>query len=636
MTSVVPAYNPILKLNPSKRTTWSIFVSSSKQPRVSKPVGAAVESPRFRLILICILAGLIGILAGIVAELLDHLIGLVTNLSFFGRVSTELVSPVPNNLGVLVILVPTIGGLIIGLMARYGSELVRGHGIPEAMEAVLLKRSRIPPKVALLKPLSAAVSIGSGQPFGAEGPIIQTGAALGSVIGQSLRMTTAERKVLLACGSAAGMAAIFGTPIAGVIFAIELLLFEFRARSFIPLVIATSIAAEIHILLFSAEPVFSVSATNFGNPTNLVFYLGLGVLSGLTAMMLTRLLYIVEDVFHRLPVNTYLWPALGGLFVGIVGYIVPLLTDPRINVFGPGYGVIEGILAGKFLLGFLIVMLLAKSVVWLVALGSGTSGGVLAPLFMIGAAVGGIFGLVVKQLVPGMDAAPTAFALVGMAAVFGSATRATFAAILFAFEMTQNYQSILPVMFACAVADAVVNRLTQTSILTEQLRRQGVRVHHEYQADSLDLVMVGAVMVKDVVTVSQTMLVHELIDRINQHDPRLTRHQALVVVDETGGLRGIVTRGDLLTAMSEGHTDWTVLDAGNDEVIVAYPDDTVRDALARMLHNDIGRLPVVDLDDPKKLVGYLSRVSVMEAHFKTHREENEIEPGWFVRRVNRK
>ncbi|MEO8610885.1 MAG: chloride channel protein [Chloroflexota bacterium] len=603
---------------------------SSNHYRAARRVSPALEQPRYRLILICILAAVIGVLAGIVAEVLDQLIGLVTNLAFFQRISTELVSPIPNNLGPLVIIIPAIGGLIIGLMARYGTEMVRGHGIPEAMEAVLLKRSRIPPKVALLKPLSAAVSIGSGQPFGAEGPIIQTGAAMGSIIGQALRMTTAERKVLLACGSAAGLAAIFGTPIAAVIFAIELLLFEFRARSFIPLVIASSIAAEVHILLFSAKPAFAVGETNFGSPVNLIFYLVLGILAGLTAMLLTRLLYVVEDGFHRLRVNTYLWPALGGLFVGVVGYLVPLLTDPRINVFGPGYGVIEAVLAGKYLLGFLVVLLLAKSAVWLVALGSGTSGGVLAPVFMIGAALGGIFGLVVKQLVPGMDAAPTAFALVGMAAVFGSATRATFASILFAFEMTQNYQSILPVMFACAVADMVVNRLTQTSILTEQLRRQGVRVQHEYQADMLDMVTVESVMVKDAVTVPQTMLVRNLIEKINQHDARLTRHQALLIVDESDALKGIVTRGDLLAALNGGHTDWTVLEAGNDDVVVAYSDDTVRDALAQMLQNEIGRLPVVDPDEPSKVVGYLSRASVMEAHFKTHREENEREPGWWV------
>ncbi len=597
---------------------------------LAKPAPFFLETPRFRLITICIFAAIIGILAGIVAEILDQLIGLVTNLAFFQRISTELVSPLGNHLGPLVIFVPAIGGLIIGLMAKYGTELVRGHGIPEAMEAVLLKRSRISPKVAILKPLSAAVSIGSGQPFGAEGPIIQTGAAIGSVLGQLTRMTTAERKVLLACGSAAGLAAIFGTPIAAVIFAIELLLFEFRGRSFIPLVIAATLAAEVHKSLFGAGPAFSVGIVEFGSPVNLVFFLLLGILSGLTAMLLTRLLYRIEDRFHHSKINTYLWPALGGLFVGIVGYLVPLLTDPRVNLFGPGYGLITNILAGKYLFGFLLVVFLAKSAVWLVALGSGTSGGVLAPVFMIGAALGGMFGLVVKQIFPGMDAAPAAFALVGMAAVFGSSTRATFASILFAFEMTQNYQVILPVMFACAIADVVVSRMTQTSILTEQLRRKGVRIHHEYQADALDMVTVEAVMVKDVVTVRENMTVAEVIGRINVHDPRLTRHQALVIIDEANCLKGIITRGDLLKAINAGHTEWTVLEAGSEEVVVTYPDMSVREALNLMLRHNIGRLPVVDSREPGHVVGYLSRAGVMSAHYKHIQEEHEMEAGWVL------
>jgi H+/Cl- antiporter ClcA/CBS domain-containing protein len=592
------------------------------------------SEPGYRLVLMSVLAAVIGILAGIVAEILDRLIGLVTNLAFFQRLSTELVSPVGNHLGPLVILIPAIGGLIIGLMARYGTELVRGHGIPEAMEAVLLRRSKIPPKVAILKPLSAAVSIGSGQPFGAEGPIIQTGAALGSIIGQALHTTSSERKVLLACGSAAGLAAIFGTPIAGVIFAIELLLFEFRGRSFIPLVIASTLAAEVHANLFGPGPAFKVASVNLGSPTNLIFFLILGVLSGLCALALTKLLYIIEDGFHHLRVNTYLWPALGGLFVGVVGYLVPLLAgDQRLNVFGPGYGEINAVLAGEYAIGFLVVLLLAKGSVWLVALGSGTSGGVLAPVFLIGAALGGAFGLLVKALFPAMDAAPTAFALVGMAAVFGSATRATFASILFAFEMTQNYQVILPVMFACAIAEVVVSRLSETSILTEQLRRSGLRVRHEYQADMLDMTPVSAVMVKDVVTVPQTMTVAELVDRINQHDPRLTRHQALVIQDDQNKLAGIVTRGDLLKAINAGHPEWTVLDAGCNDVVTAQPDDSVREALTQMLQRDIGRMPVVD--EGGDLVGYLSRASIMAAHMEQLRQEHEVDTGWMPALIGR-
>lgn len=345
-------------------------------------------SSNFRLIRVSVLAAVIGVLAGVAAELLHQLIGIVTNAAFYQRYSIEIVSPLDSPLGAFIIFIPAIGGLIVGLMARYVTPLVRGHGIPEAMEAVLRRNSRIPPKVAILKPISAAVSIGSGQPFGAEGPIIQTGAAIGSLLGQALHTTPAERKILLACGSAAGLAATFGTPIAAVIFAIELLLFEFRARSFIPLAIASTIATGIHMALLGKGPTFAVGTTDFGSPINLVLFLALGVLCGGAASLLTILLYRVEDAFHRLKVNTYLWPALGGLFVGVVGYLLPRVTYPGVDVFGPGYEVIGHILTGQYALNFMIVLMISKALVWLVSLGSGTSGGVLAPVFMIGAALG--------------------------------------------------------------------------------------------------------------------------------------------------------------------------------------------------------------------------------------------------------
>src|SRR5579859_6238925 len=593
----------------------------------SRHVASAVSYTNYRLLRISILAAVIGVLAGIAAEILDRLIGLVTNIAFYRRLSTELVPIGGNTVGAWVIVIPAIGGLIIGFMARYGSELVRGHGIPEAMEAVLMKRSRIPPKVAILKPLSAAISIGSGQPFGAEGPIIQTGAAIGSILGQALQTTAVERKVLLACGSAAGLAAIFGTPIAAVIFAIELLLFEFRGRSFIPLVIASTIATEVHIVLFGPGPVFTVGVTNFGSPLILVFFLILGVMCGLGAMLLTRGLYVIEDLFDHSRINTYLWPALGGLFVGVVGYFVPRLTYPGVDVFGPGYSVIGSILAGQYALGFLVVLLLTKTAVWLVSLGSGTSGGVLAPVFMIGAAIGGIFGLMLKAAFPELGFDPTAFAIAGMAAVFGSATRATFASIVFAFEMTQSYQSILPVMFACVIADVLVSHLTQTSILTEQLRRSGVLVKHEYEADILDMVPVSSVMLPPL-TIPHTMTVADLIERINQHDPHYTAHQALLLTDEQEHLCGIVTRGDLIKAMNAGHPEWTALQAGTATLVVAYPGESVRDALARMAQADVGRLPIISQDDPAHVLGYLGRAQVFEGYKRRLQEERELEGGW--------
>lgn len=591
------------------------------------------RAPRFRLIRISLLAVVIGILAGIAAELLDQLIGLVTNVAFYQHISTELISPLGSQSPLLLIFVPALGGLIIGAMAKYGTPLVRGHGIPEAMEAVLEKQSRISPRVALLKPLSAAVSIGSGQPFGAEGPIIQTGGAIGSLLGQMFQTTAAERKVLLACGAAAGLTAIFGTPIAAMIFAVEILLFEFRARSFIPLAIANVVAAEMHITFISGQPVFAVGAINFGTPPELILFLGFGIIAGLVATAITRSLYWIEDLFHRSRINTYMWPALGGLFVGVVGYLVPTLITPGVDIYGPGYRLIDGILHGNYVLSFLIVLFLAKAAVWLVSVGSGTSGGTLAPIFMIGAALGGIYGLVLQAIFPGLNAAPVAFAMAGMAALFGGTTRATFASVIFAFEMTHSYESILPVLFATVVTDAVVNRLTQTSLLTEQLRRAGILISHEYEADALATVPVSAVMTADPVLVSCEATVHEVMQRIDASEPAMIRHQAMLIVNTENRLQGIVTRGDLLKALRDGWTQQTVLEAGSADVTVSYPDESVREALTRMLQRDVGRLPVVARDDPKRIVGYLSRGNVMSAHLKRLSEESDVQAGWLQDRI---
>ncbi len=592
-----------------------------------------VHQRQFGLIRISIMAVIVGILAGFAAVILDAMIGLVTNLSFYGRIETEIVSPLGSSSPLLLIFVPAIGGLIIGVMAKWGTPLVRGHGIPEAMEAVLTKKSRISPRVAILKPLSAAFSIGSGQPFGAEGPIIQTAGAIGSLLGQAVQTTTAERKVLLAAGAAAGLSAIFGTPIAAMIFAIEILLFEFRARSFIPLAIASVVAAEMHRILINDQPVFAVGAINFGTPLELILFLGLGLIAGVVSAFITRGLYWVEDWFHHSRINTYLWPAIGGLFVGVVGYLVPTFIVPGVDVYGPGYKIIGGILQGNYVLNFLIVLFLAKGAVWLVSVGSGTSGGTLAPIFMIGAALGGIYGLILQAIFPSMNAAPIAFAMAGMAAVFGGTTRATFASIIFAFEMTHSYDSVLPVMFATVVTSAVAARLMETSVLTEQLRRAGVLVSHDYEADVLATTPVSAVMTDDPVLVPQDMTVRSLMEKITSGDPAYTRHQAMLIVDADNCLRGIVTRGDLLKALHNEGTDKTVLQAGTSKVSVAYADDSVRDALNRMLQSNIGRLPVVARENSSKIVGYLSRGDVMSAHLNQLHEENDVDIGWLQSRV---
>ncbi|MEP7285769.1 MAG: chloride channel protein [Chloroflexota bacterium] len=580
-------------------------------------------SANFRLLLISILASIIGIIAGFVAYFLYHLIAFFTNLFFFQRFSLELPNLQLNQLGPWVILVTVVGGLIVGIMAKYGSPKIKGHGIPEAMEAVLVNRSRISPRVALLKPLSAAIAIGTGGPFGAEGPIIQTGGAIGSIFGQILRTTAAERKVLLACGAAAGMAATFSTPIAAVILAIELLLFEFKSRSFIPLVIASTLATSVHFVVMGRGPMVEVGPMDFGVPSGLPFYLILGLLCGLAAVFFSKALYWVEDQFERLPIDPMWWPAIGGIVLGVLGFFVP-------RILGVGYDTITDILNNRLTLTVLLVIMLCKSLALLATLGSGTSGGLLAPMFMASAAMGASFALLVNAIIPDANLAPGAYALVAMAAVFGAASRATFTFIIFAFEITRDYNAILPLMLVCVLATGIAMFFMRESIMTEKLARRGLYVRQEYETDILQQVTVGEVMNTNTPTVLSTMHLNDLADRISQGDPLLTQRQALPIVDEQDRLVGIITRGDVLRGLADDSIQ-TVIDAGSDNLVVTYPDESLHEAITKMLRNDIGRLPVVNRSDPQHLVGYLGRSGVIAARRRRFEEEQIREPGWWNR-----
>src|ERR1700733_163085 len=428
-------------------------------PEIAQP-GHPAPVSGYRMGLISLLAAAVGIIAGLIAYALYDLIGLFTNLAYYHIWSFHFRSPENTTLGPWIIVIPVAGGLIIGVMAKYGSDKIKGHGIPEAMEAVLLSRSRIESKVAILKPLSAAIAIGTGGPFGAEGPIIQTGGAFGSLVGQLISTTASERKVLLACGAGAGMAATFNTPVAGVILAIELLLFEFRARSFIPLVIACTLATSVRGVLFGQHSMFSMGEPDFDAPRGRPFYLLLGVICGIAAIGFTKLLYWVEDHFDRLPIDDLWHPAIGALGLGIIGFFVP-------RVLGVGYDTISDILNNNLALRLLLVIAVFKALALVISLGSGTSGGLLAPMFMSSAALGGIFAIVVNMIFPSAHLSPGAFALVAMAAVFGSASRATFAFIVFAFEITRDYNAILPLMLACVIADMIAIHYLPSSIMTK-------------------------------------------------------------------------------------------------------------------------------------------------------------------------
>ncbi len=425
-----------------------------------------------RVLLVSAISVGIALAAGLVARILTKLIGLITNLAFYGRASTSFASPAGNHLGLLVIGVPVIGGLVVGVMARYGSKAIRGHGIPEAMEQILFNESRIPARITFLKPLSAAIAIGTGGPFGAEGPIIATGGALGSLVGQVLKVTADERKTLLCAGAAAGMAATFGSPVSAVLLAIELLLFEYRPRSIIPVALASATATGMRGAFAGFDPVFTMPNIVPPAPAALAAYILLGAVVGVASVGVTRAVYWVEDGFERLPIHWMWWPAIGAVAVGVVGYFVP-------RTMGVGYDNIDEIIGGHVLGTTLAVLCTLKFVSWSIALGSGTSGGTLAPLFTMGGALGALLGEAVSWGLPSLGIDPRIAALVGMAAMFAGASHATLASVVFAFETTRQPMSLLPLLGGCTAAYLISCLFMRTSIMTEKIARRGIHIKTE-------------------------------------------------------------------------------------------------------------------------------------------------------------
>jgi H+/Cl- antiporter ClcA len=569
-----------------------------------------------------LLAAAIGVVVAIVALGLLDLIGLLTNLLYSGRISTRIARPDTGPLGVVSILVPVLGGLVVGLMARFGSERIRGHGIPEAMETILLRGSRMEPRLAVLKPLSSAISIGSGGPFGAEGPIIVTGGAVGSIAGQLLHLTAAERRALLVAGAAGGMTAVFGTPLAAVLLAVELLLFEWRPRSAIPVAAAAATAEVVRELLAShgllaATPLFAMPhAAGALSASVDAGALAVGLACGALAWLMTRCVYAAEDLFTRLPLHWSWWPALGGLVVGVGG-----LVDPR--VLGVGYDTIRDELTAKLAIGALVLLLVCKLAVWAVALGSNTSGGILAPLLMLGAAVGAIMGHVLP------DAPAGTYALVGLAAALAGVTRSPLTSIVFAVELTHDVNALLPLLIACATAHLLSVLVLQRSILTEKVARRGYHVNREYEVDPLQALFVRDVMATDVVTVEPETSAAHLHGRLPEGSPE-RRQRLYPVVGEDGRLKGVLAWSDVLAAR-DGDEARSVLALAKLPV-VAYPDETLRHAADRMLARDHGVLPVVARDDPERLVGLVTQFDLLRAHERVLVEERRRERPLALRR----
>lgn len=586
-----------------------------------------------RLLWVSLLAVGIGALCALLALVLQRLIGFFTNLFFYHSFSfpLELISPPTDVSGwnrVIILLAPVVGGLIIGLLARYGSERIRGHGIPEAMEAILIGQSRMHPKVAILKPLSSAISIGSGGPFGAEGPIIMTGGAFGSIIAQAFHMTAAERKTLLVAGASGGMAATFGTPIAAVLLAVELLLFELKPRSLVPVALASAAATLVRGLLrgspwlsLGPDPLFPVPQFHaFPEVTTLFSCVGMGLMAGLFSLLLTVAVYGAEDAFQHLRVHWMWWPALGGLAVGIGGCFQP-------HALGVGYDNIQHLLQGQYQMGALIGLVVVKGLIWSVALGSGTSGGVLAPLLIMG---GGLGAVAYALGIPGGDA--TLWPLVSMAAVMGGTMRSPLTGVLFALELTHDINTLLPLLITCVVAHGFTVLVMKRSILTEKVARRGFHVSREYAVDPLELTSVGDIMATNVVTVPASLSVKKLLlEYFLGGNGR--KHQGYPVVDPEGNLLGVVTRSNLLedwvAASLHGASSgrpidmypFIAYDLLEREPITVFPWESCRTAAERMAQAEVGRLVVVSPEDPLKVVGMITRSDLLKPRARQVEEE---------------
>lgn len=578
-----------------------------------KELGDFTTTPR--MLFIAILAIGIGVCSTFIAVILLKLIGLFTNLFFYQRWDMNFVSPVGNKLGLLEVLVPVVGALVIGFMARYGSERIRGHGIPEAIESILINGSKVEPKVALLKPIASAISIGSGGPFGAEGPIIMTGGAFGSMVAQFFHLTSTERKTLLVAGAAAGMSATFAAPIASILLAVELLLFEWKPRSLVPVALASVTAAVLRHYLLGSGPLFPVPPHSaFIGPVGFLGCVLAGLLAGGASVLLTMMVYGCEDFFHRLPIHWMWWPMLGGLVIGIGGLIFP-------QALGVGYDTIGTLLQGDVSIKIILGVLLVKSIIWSVSLGSGTSGGVLAPLLMVGCALGGIEAMFLPNEGAGF------WALISMAAVLGGTIGSPFTAIIFALELTHDFNALIPLVIAVTIAYALIVLLMRRSILTEKISRRGYHLSREYAIDPLELLFVREVMRTDVVALSDSLLPTALPQLVQDELEKQERIQHLFpVLNAEQLLVGVVTRHDLQSFIQqEGISSESIGELIQQQPAVAYPDEPLRYVINRMAASGYSRLPVVESEASPKLLGIISLSALLKARSHNLEEERRRE-----------
>ena len=571
-------------------------------------------SANHRMLLISGLATLLGGAGAVLAWALLGLIRLSTNIFYYHRFSFVDASPASSTLGWTAVFAPVIGGLLIGLIARYGSEKIRGHGMPEAIEAIIFKGGKVAPRIAVLKPIATAIAIGSGGPFGAEGPIIMTGGATGSLLGQLIAISDSERTTLLVAGAAAGMSATFSCPLSAVLLAVELLLFEWRPRSLVPVAVASVTAGALRRLLLGPGPIFPMLPTMV--PMHHMAMIGaviVGIVAAILSTGLSRILYAVEDMFERLPVHWMWWPAIGGVVVGIGGLIFP-------PALGVGYAVIQRLVTDDVTWKLIIGVLVVKSLIWTFSLGSNTSGGILAPLLMIGGAMGAAMGHVLPPVSQG------AWALVGMSSILAAAIGAPLTAAMLAVELTHNGGLMLPVLLACVVSYAVGVLIQPRSILTERLSRRGFHLSREYGVDPLETVMVREVMHTSLFALPELATRQDAVDwlvKMNERGDAAWSHwqRLYPLVDEEGKLKGVLTRGQMIASAERVDLQASLLQDGSTAPSVLGQFETLRSVAEKMAESKLRSFPVVN--DAGRLVGILNLEDLLEARGKASLRDSQ-------------
>ncbi|MFI5453304.1 chloride channel protein [Pedobacter sp. UC225_61] len=575
------------------------------------------------LLKIAALSILVAVFISLIAKFLIYLINLVTNLSFYGEFSGNFHSPADNNLGLWVIVIPIIGGIMVGFMALYGSKAIRGHGIPEAMEQILVNQSKIKPSITILKPLSSAIAIGTGGPFGAEGPIIATGGALGSTLGQLFKINSNERKIILAAGATAGMSAVFGTPIAAIFLAIELLLFEFSPKAILPVALACITGAAGHHLLFESGPVFSMPDLVVPSNLALGIYSLVGIIIGFISIGLTKIVYFIEDTFEKIPIHWVWWPAVGGIAVGIIGYFSP-------HTLGVGYDNITTMLSGKTTLILMVSLCFFKFLSWSIALGSGTSGGTLAPLLTIGGAAGAILGSLILTVFPNAGINIPMAALIGMSAMFAGASRAYLTSITFALEATMQSNALLPLLGACTGSYLVSFFFMENTIMTEKIARRGIITPDSYEPDVLSKINVEQIIKKDEFVLNTKDTILQVLDRIK--DIHIKQNHFLVK-DAKGSFDGVLNIQNLTAKKLD--LQETIAGSVKRNLPFINNVDTLKRALEVLFLNKQEYAPVVSVIT-NEIIGLISQKDILAAYNQHLVKDKEVTANLSLTRQRKK